>query len=206
MKSNKKINRKNKPKNNAMIVKLSRQMNLFNKKDNVTVVINNQANIYWYTVTNLYSFANGSDVRNYNVGTALTSNTFTKMASVYADYRVKSIAVTLNPTISYTLSNEAIPMLYLGCDPQIVSNPTNSNFIESELVRLFSPYSVAPQFVKFLFPGVGVNTNLWIPVTQTTGGSILIGNNPTGYALGSDEIVFDVCIGVVVEFSNLIGS
>lgn len=201
IKNNRRNNKRTKVSNE---IKLSRQINLFNKVDNVSVVINNQANIYWYTVTNLYSFSSGSDTRNLNVGTILTSNTFTKLSSVYADYRVKSFTVTLNQTIASTLSNTAVPMLVMGFDPMTVANPTNATFIESEMIRLFSPFALVPQSVRFTFPGVGVNTNLWIPTTQTTGGSLLIGNNNTGFALGSNYIIFDLSIAIVVEFSNLI--
>lgn len=202
---NKKANKKNKnQQRSAAVMQLTKNINLLDKRTSAVVNITFPCTIWTYTVSGLYSFTNNSDTRLVSFNQIASASEFTTFASAYTMYKISSCSVIINPTIINT-STTAYPMLHVSCEPEdsSLSNPNNSNFITRDQNHLFSPYSTAVKSVTFTFPSVGLLTNIWTDTsTLPSKGAIYIGsNNATGFAFGSNQLIFDCLINLQIHFA-----
>jgi len=193
---------------------IGRNMNLFNKVDSVTTNINVPVTIYTYNTTGVYSFTSGADTRFLAFNTICsTSSTadFGKYSAIFQDYRIEKASVLVSRvqnTISVVLT-EALPSLYLNCDPEIintsVTNPNNLNVLESDNSKFIPATILDAKVITFTFPGVGNGTHQWLPVNITTPGGFYIGNNPTATTMPSTNIIaFDCIFSLVCTFRGSI--
>jgi hypothetical protein len=153
-----------------------------------------------------YSFNSGSDVRNLAFSTILAVTEFSQMATVYKNYRILKAAVTLANCLNFSKANGThFPILYFDLQPSIAAaNPTNSDVVDSDSARLFTPYSTRMEDCTWSMPGPGISTNLWYDTSAPSNlGQFVIGTNAdANLENASIDIVFDVKIDLVVQFTN----
>jgi hypothetical protein len=201
-------NNKRGTKTMAPMLQLSNRMNIFNRLSGTTVNIILPATIYSDMTTGNVSFSAANvDTRFLSFGQiAASSFPFGNYSSVYSEYRIKSASVIVCPVNNNT-QQLAIThsMLYLTCDPEIVSavNPINSTILGTQSAHLFSIKQIMPKSVSFTFPGVGLNTHLWLPVNSLPTGSFYIGSNTNSNVFGSIAILYDVSISFQVDFREV---
>lgn len=213
----KRQNRNNKNKKQQLIqhsapmLQLSKQINLFSKQTSAMVNITLPGVIYGYSTSGLYTFTNNADVR-YLAFSAVTGVTeFTNFAATYANYRIRSCSVIINPlynNVGTSTGALQLPLLVMGCEPEdsnIGTNPVNADFIVRDRNHLFSSLSNVVKSVTFTFPSTGINTNMWYDTdNQPSRGLFYIGNNSTtNWFGGGNVLVFEYYINILVEFRNI---
>jgi hypothetical protein len=138
--------------------------------------------------------------------TILAATEFSQMANVYKNYRILKAAVTLANALNFSKSNGAhFPILYFDLQPSIAAaNPTNSDVVDSDSARLFTPFSTRMEDCTWSMPGPGISTNLWYDTSAPSNlGQFVIGmNTNSNFNNGQIDIVFDVKIDLVVQFTN----
>lgn len=195
---------------NAPSMQLSKQINLYNQQATAFVNITYPGLIYGYSVSGLYTFTNNADVRYLAYGTITAATEFTNFAASFANYRIKSCSVIVNPLSNNVRTSTGVldlPLLVFGSDPQdlnISTNPTNAGFILRDQNHLFSTTSNLVKSVTFTFPGVGTATNIWKDTdTQPDRGLFYIGNNATINWFGGGNVpVFEYYINLLIEFKG----
>jgi len=187
---------------------LGKNIDIFNKLNGATVNINLPITIFTNATSGFYTFTSGSDIRflsfNSITSTASTAD-FGKYAAIFQEYRIKSASVIVSRVTNAIAVSivEALPSLYLGCDPEVVSvsNPTNLNLLESDSAKFIPSTILDAKSINFTFPGVGNQTNLWVNTNLTTSGGYYIGNNPTSTVMPATILIaFDCIFAVVCEF------
>lgn len=155
--------------------------------------------LYAYTTTDLYSLSTTSDGRSISFAQVIGGTEFANFASVYQNYRIKTVTVIVTPMDLQT----TCPILYVGYDPTaITGNPTNATLISSDRTHMFSPTATQIKAVTFKSPGIGVSTNIWNSVTVAPNGQINFGNNTSTGLFSSSFVVFDCQLTLQVEFNN----
>jgi len=193
--------RNNKKGNTAPQLQLNRQINLFSKKTSALINISVPVFIYAYQPSLLYSFSGSSDSRSYPFNVISATVEFTNFSMVYANYKINSFSVIVTPMEL----NTPAPILYVGLHPEGASgNPTNSTFITSDKLKMFSPVQTSMQSVTFRTPGVGLTTNIWKSVATAPDGEFIIGNNTAAGVFASTFLIFDCQLSFLVEFNNAI--
>ena len=172
----------------------------FEVKGNVTY----SALIYGYSTSHLYSFASNSDARTLSIATCFAnSNEFTKMASMFINYKILSASMILTPLIPN--SSNALPSLYLGLEylESSTSNPTNSDFILKDQNKIIGPFGRVPVGYTFGFSNVGL-LNLWTDTQTLPGvGVFIIGNQYDTSFFSSNIIVFDIAVNFLCSFRGM---
>lgn len=182
-------------------MQLSKNINLLSKSTSAWVNISLPLFVYAYDPSDLYSFSGSSDVRSYAFSTITAATEFTNFATVYNDYRLHSVSFNVTPMSN---SSVALPSLVCGIDPEASSgNPTNATFILSDHTRLISPVANGHRSVNFRFPGVGMSSNIWLPVTTAPSGSFYIGNNTATGLFSSTILAYDAMLSLLIEFNNI---
>jgi len=193
-------NRRNQ-RRNAPSLQLSRRTNIFSSNTSAYVNISYPVFVYGYQPSALYSFSGSADIRSISFSTIISGTEFTNLASVYRNYRIKSLSVIVTPMELTTY----MPILYCGVNPEGTGgNPTNSNFILSDKAHIFSPVSNGCRSVTFSIPGVGISTNIWSPVTSTHNGEFIIGNNTVNGLFTSTAFAWDCQLSLLCEFNNAV--
>lgn len=157
--------------------------------------------IYKYNPSNLYSFSGTSDQRTYAFASITGSVEFTNFSTVYQNYKILSFSCIITPVELST----AAPILYVGLHPEgVTGNPTNSTFITSDKLKMFSPVQTSMQSITYRIPGVGIETNIWKPINVAPSGEFVIGNNTYAGIFASTVVAFDGQLSFLVEFNNAI--
>lgn len=193
---------------NAPMLQLSKNMNLYNKQASAFVNITYPGLIYGYSVSGLYTFTNNADVRYLSFSTITAAAEFTNFATSFANYRIKSCSVIINPlatNVSTSTGTLDRPLLVFGADPQdtnVSTNPTNSSFICRDQNHLFNANANVVKSVTFSFPGIGTGTNIWKDTDQQPDrGVFYIGNNSTtNWFGGGNVVIFEYYINLLIEF------
>ncbi len=195
----------------APVMQLSKQLNLYGPKSATAMVnITYPGLIYGYSVSGLYTFTNNADVRYLAFSTITAAAEFTNFATSFANYRIRSCSVIINPlyrNVGTSTGTLQLPLLVLGCDPQesnLSTNPTNSAFILRDQNHLFSSQNNVVKSVTFTFPGVGTGTNIWRDTdTQPDRGVFYVGCNATNnWFSGGNVPVFEYYMNLLIEFKG----
>lgn len=184
-------------------MQLAPRLNLL-RTNNSFVNISYPVFMYAYTTTDLYSFSTGADQRTFTFAQITGATEFTNFAGVYSQYRIKSVSIIVQPLKLSTVTN-SYPMLVIGCDPEIASpaNPTNSSFILRDTNHFFSANALMPKSVTYNLAQIGTTTHIWKSTSDSPGGTLLFGNNTgTGIFGGGNQLVWEMYISLLVEFSN----
>ncbi len=161
--------------------------------------------IYGRQTSGNWSFATGGDTRYLAFSTILANSApFSNLVNIYSEFKIVGAALTVNPYTGVS-STSGIPMLYVSCDPQgSASNPSNGTVITTQTAHVFSPLSLVPQDVRFVFPGIGSNMNIWQDTSATPSGAFYIGANLSVALFGGGNVTaFDCSFELRVQFRNM---
>jgi hypothetical protein len=158
--------------------------------------------------TGLYSFATAANTRYWDYAPVFVATEFSDISKVFDSYKITALSVTVCYTGLAPNAAAGFHMLYMITSPSATAttNPTNSDVMASEDLRLFSTNMVTPQQVTYKFnkPAISGSTGLWSDVDKTlTYGLVQIGND-TSVTMGATTAfpVFDVKFDFTVEFGN----
>jgi hypothetical protein len=181
-------------------IQLSKRINLFSESTlrNVSLFTAIEGNV----TSHNYTFVAGADTRFISFAAICASTEFTNMALNYQNYRIIKCDITLSPT--YISSGNVFPMLVVDIQPTIApANPVNTDVIQSDSSRYFSPLANYVDTVSWSLPGTGLSTNIWLDTGAVSSlGQFVIGSNNTNIPILSATTQFDVKLDLLIQFSN----
>jgi hypothetical protein len=160
--------------------------------------------LFVLTGTNNLSTSNSSDLRYYSFVSIVAGSTFSDFALVYDTFRINSASAVVTPYSNFT---QSIPPMHLTCDPDgLSSNPTNATVVNSQQGYDFNINAISPKAVKFVFPGVGSATRLWLDVATAPAGTFYFGINTTNIGSLTTEIAFEASFMLNLSFRGVRGN
>lgn len=160
--------------------------------------------MYYSGTTKNVSLNTGSDIR-YLTFSAVIGATypFVDFAKVYDEFKINYASLVVMPYSAITLS---LPPMHVTCDPDgPASNPTNLTVINSMNGHDFNVAAITPKSVKYLFPGVGISTQIWLDTATAPSGAFYFGMNTTALSSVTDTLLYEMSFMLNVSFRGIKG-
>jgi hypothetical protein len=161
--------------------------------------------IYTNPTTNNYTFTSGSDVRFIAFSNILASTEFVNMATVYNQYKLKSLVITMIPIV-FTSYSQPCAGTFLEVEPNITpANPTNLTVIESDTAKMFNITATVTEYCTWTLTGVSSAFNIWNDVANASSqlGQLSLGANITANGFSGGILpAFDVRLELLVMFTD----